>query len=200
MGAAGGQADPGGCAAPPRPACLPACRTCVDSTQHRAWFNILPGPECALFENRWPCLHVLLTCLRASPALPLQSLLEMVSVGAASMGELQQRLETELAALEVRHGCSNVSAQCPAVTCSQLPGIFCIFVTAAPSPRVRMLLTCCAPLPFPLPLATAAAICRCAASAIGLLRQRLQAGVQLPARLHHLRQAACQVAGGVAVE
>ncbi len=34
-------------------------------------------------------------------ALPAQSLLEMVSVGAASMEELQQRLEAELAALEV---------------------------------------------------------------------------------------------------
>jgi hypothetical protein len=48
-----------------------------------------------------PVLTYLHTHLHTSPAVPLQSLLEMVSVGAASMGELQQRLETELAALEV---------------------------------------------------------------------------------------------------
>ena len=99
-----------------RPA-QPACRrTCVEST-HAPHACILhpAGPERALSEDRRPCRACLPACLfsltpvltylhthlHTSPAVPLQSLLEMVSVGAASMGELQQRLETELAALEV---------------------------------------------------------------------------------------------------
>lgn len=43
------------------------------------------------------------SALALPPRPTLQSLLEMVAGGAASMDELQQRLETELAALEV--GC-----------------------------------------------------------------------------------------------